>query len=86
MPEIRAAIRRNIKENPGKKHVVALDFLTLVDSPNPTGNKHQDISDAIKGIKAIAVEFNVPFIVISQLNRGVDCRQEKRPTMSDLTE
>ncbi|MGD7007594.1 replicative DNA helicase [Metabacillus sp. 84] len=86
IPEIRAAIRRNIRNHPDKKHVVGLDFLTLIRHMNPSGNKHHDISDIVIDLKNIAVEFKVPFIVISQLSRGVEARQDKRPNMSDLTE
>lgn len=86
VPEIRAAVRRNIKEHPNKKHVVALDFLTLIKHTNPSGNKHQDVTDIIQDLKQIAKDFNVPFIVIAQLNRAVESRSDKRPNMSDLTE
>lgn len=86
VPEIRAAIRRNIKEHPDKKHIVAIDFLTLIKHISPSGNNHQDVSDIVRDLKGIAVEFNIPMIVISQLNRGVESRQDKRPNMSDLTE
>lgn len=86
VPEIRAAIRRNIKEHPDKKHIVAIDFLTLIKHISPSGNNHQDVSDIVRDLKGIAVEFNIPMIVISQLNRGVEIRQDKRPNMSDLTE
>jgi replicative DNA helicase len=86
VPEIRAAIRKNIREHPNKNHVVALDFLTLVKHTSPSGNKHQDITDIIRDFKQIAKDLNVPFIVIAQLNRAVESRANKRPTMSDLTE
>ncbi|TLS37768.1 replicative DNA helicase [Pseudalkalibacillus caeni] len=86
VPEIRSAVRRNIKEHPDKDHIVSLDFLTLVKHTNPSGNKHSDISDIIVDLKGIANEFNVPFIVISQLSRSVENRQDKRPVLSDLNE
>lgn len=86
IPEIRAAVRQNMKDYPDKKHVIALDFLTLIKHVNPTGNRQQDVSDIVKDLKSIAKEFNVPFIVISQLNRAVEARQDKTPNMSDLNE
>lgn len=86
VPEIRAAIRKNMRQYPEKQHIVALDFLTMVKHINPTGNKHQDITDIIGDFKQIAKDLNVPFIVIAQLNRAVESRSDKRPNMSDLTE
>jgi replicative DNA helicase len=86
VPEIRSVIRRNAKDHTDKKHVVAIDFLTLIKHTEPTGNRHQEITDIIRDLKQIAKDLNVPIIVIAQLNRGVENRSNKRPNMSDLTE
>ncbi len=86
VPEIRSVLRKNIKQNPDKKHVAAIDFLTLMKSVNPTGNTHTDITDVVKELKQVAKDLKVPIIVIAQLNRAVEARKEKRPSMSDLTE
>lgn len=83
---IRAATKRNIREHPEKKHVVAIDFLTLLKHPNPSGNLHRDVTDIIQDLKRMAKDLNIPVIVIAQLNRGVEQRQDKRPTMSDIRE
>lgn len=86
VPEIRSAIRKNMKENPGKKHVVAIDFLTLVKPVIATGNTHVDMTSIIQDLKQITKDFNIPMIVLAQLNRGVEQRQDKRPVMSDIRE
>jgi replicative DNA helicase len=86
VPTIRAAIKRNMKEHPGKKHVVAIDFLTLIQHQNSSGNSHKDLSDIIKDLKQICKDLNIPMVVLAQLNRGVEARQDKRPNMSDIGE
>lgn len=86
VPTIRAAIKRNMKEYPDKKHVVAIDFLTLIHHLNPSGNNHKDLSDIIRELKQICKDLDIPMIVLAQLNRGVEARQDKRPNMSDIGE
>lgn len=86
VPAMRAAIKKNMKEYPNKKHVVAIDFLTLIKHNNPSGNSHKDLSDIIRELKQICKDLNIPMIVLAQLNRGVESRQDKRPNMSDIGE
>lgn len=86
VPQIRAAIKRNMKEYPDKKHIAAIDFLTLIKHTDPSGNSHKDLSDIIREIKQVCKDLNVPIIVLAQLNRGVESRQDKRPNMSDIGE
>lgn len=86
VPSIRSALRKNIKENPDKKHVAAIDFLTLIKHLEPSGNTHSDLSDIIKDLKQICKDLNIPMIVLAQLSRGVEQRQDKRPVMSDIGE
>lgn len=86
VPEIRAAIRKNIRENQDKDHLIAIDFLTLIQPTTPSGNTHVDVTAIIRDLKSIAKELNVPIIVIAQLNRGVENRQDKRPSKADLAE
>lgn len=86
IPAIRSAIRKNLKEYPDKKHVVAIDFLTLIKPVNPTGNTHVDVTEIIQDLKQMTKDFHVPIIVLAQLNRGVEQRENKRPTMSDIRE
>jgi len=67
--------------------LIVIDYLQLVE---PSGrrfeNRVQEISDVTKGLKALAKELSVPVMALSQLSRGVDNRDDKRPILSDLRE
>lgn len=82
--EMRAAVRRNMKQHPDKDHIVAIDYLTLMKSVRPTGNRTYDIEEIIVGLKEMARQLHIPVIVLSQLSRGVEQRDDKRPNMGDL--
>ncbi|MFC0188211.1 replicative DNA helicase [Fictibacillus aquaticus] len=84
--EMRAVVRRNMKENPDFKHVVMIDFLTLMKTIENKASRHHEIEDIILALKHMAAEFNIPVIILSQLSRGLEQRQDKRPMMSDLRE
>ncbi|QHS22018.1 AAA family ATPase [Virgibacillus sp. MSP4-1] len=86
VPDIRAAVRKNMKDHPEEKHVVAIDFLTLLKHPNPSQNTHKDVTDIVQDLKQMAKDLKIPVIVLAQLNRGVEKRLDKRPNMSDLRE
>lgn len=86
VPEIRAALRRRIRERPDDRHVAIIDYLQLL---SPTG-KHErrdlEIGEITRELKLLAIELDIPIVLLSQLSRGVESRQEKRPLMSDLRE
>lgn len=84
--EMRSVVRRNIQQFPNKKHVVIIDFLTLVRSTEKKQSRHHEVEDIILDLKNLATDLNVPVIVLSQLSREVEKRQNKRPMMSDLRE
>jgi replicative DNA helicase len=82
--EIRARCRR-LKQEKGLGMVI-IDYLQLVHSKNRGDNRQQEVSEISRTLKQIARELDVPVIALSQLSRGVEQRQDKRPLMSDLRE
>lgn len=84
VPDIRAVVRKNMNQYPDKNHVIAIDYLTLMKSLSQSGNRTYDIEEIIVGLKDIAKQLDIPVIVLSQLSRGVESRDDKRPNMGDL--
>jgi replicative DNA helicase len=82
--KIRAIVRRNKKAHPNKKHVVFIDYLTLIKPAKNLNNDIKEIGEITNGLKEIAKDFNVAVVTLAQLTRGVESRQDKRPVMSDL--
>lgn len=81
--ELRAKCRR-IKRESGLD-LVFVDYLQLMSS-SKGDNREQQISDISRSLKALAKELDIPVVALSQLNRGVEQRQDKRPMISDLRE
>lgn len=80
-------VRKVKRENPGKKLLVMIDYLQLImGNASYRGNRLQEISDISRSLKAMARELEVNVVALSQLSRGVEQRQDKRPMMSDLRE
>ncbi|TCI25984.1 replicative DNA helicase [Exiguobacterium sp. SH3S2] len=83
--EIRAKCRR-LKQEYGLG-MIMIDYLQLiVGNGKPGENRQQEVSEISRTLKAIARELQVPVIALSQLSRGVESRQDKRPMMSDIRE
>ncbi|MEN8261313.1 MAG: replicative DNA helicase [Pseudomonadota bacterium] len=83
--EVRARARRLVREH-GPLGLLVLDYLQLMQSPASRENRVAQISDISRSLKALAKELNVPVIALSQLNRNLEQRPNKRPVMSDLRE
>lgn len=66
--------------------LVVVDYLQLMRAPGYKNDRVHEIEEISRQLKAMAKELNIPVVVISQLNRSVDGRQDKRPIMSDLRE
>ena len=82
--EMRAKTRR-LKATHGLGLVV-VDYLQLMSSNGKIESREREISEISRSLKAMAKELNVPVIALSQLNRGVENRQDKRPQLNDLRE
>jgi len=82
--ELRARARR-IKREHGL-NLVIVDYLQLMQVPGTQENRATEIAEISRGLKALAKELSVPVIALSQLNRSVEQRSEKKPVMSDLRE
>ncbi len=84
--EIRAKCRRLASSETGLSLVV-IDYLQLISGGKNYGaNRQQEVSDISRSLKTLAMELGVPIIALSQLSRGVESREDKRPMMSDLRE
>lgn len=82
--ELRAKARRLHREHP--LALIVVDYLQLMRSPAYSHSREQEISDISRSLKALAKELAVPVVALSQLNRSVESRVDKRPVMSDLRE
>jgi len=82
--EVRARARRLKREH--GLGLVVVDYLQLMQVAGTKENRATEISEISRGLKALAKELRVPVIALSQLNRGVEQRTDKKPVMSDLRE
>jgi replicative DNA helicase len=82
--DVRAKARR-LKQEQGLQFLV-IDYLQLIHGHKKYENRHQEVSEISRSLKALAKELNVPIVALSQLSRAVDSRVDKRPLLSDLRE
>jgi len=83
--EVRAKARR-LKMEHGGLSLVVVDYLQLMRSRGNFERREQEISEISRSLKALAKELKVPVVALSQLNRAVEQRGEKKPTLADLRE
>jgi replicative DNA helicase len=86
--ELRAKARRLKRENEhrGGLALIIVDYLQLMRAHRDVDNREQEISLVSRSLKGLAKELSVPVIALSQLNRAVESRSDKRPLMADLRE
>jgi replicative DNA helicase len=82
--EMRARARRLKREH--NLGLIVIDYLQLMQVPGSKENRTNEISEISRNLKALAKELEVPVVALSQLNRGLEQRTDKRPVMSDLRE
>ena len=83
--ELRARSRR-LARTCGKLGLIIVDYLQLMSANSPGENRATEISEISRNLKGLAKELNCPVIALSQLNRSLEQRPNKRPVMSDLRE
>jgi replicative DNA helicase len=84
--EMRARARKVYRENNNDLALIMVDYLQLMRVSGPSEGRTQEISEISRTLKVIAKEFNCPMIALSQLNRSLEQRPNKRPVNSDLRE
>ena len=82
--EVRSRARRIRREH--GLGMVIVDYLQLMQVPGNKENRATEVADISRSLKAMAKELDVPVLALSQLNRGLEQRNDKRPVMSDLRE
>lgn len=82
--QISAICRRHKRRN--NLGLVIIDYLQLIEPEDKRANREQQIAQITRRLKGIAKDCSVPLIALSQLNRGVELREDKRPRLSDLRE
>ncbi len=83
--ELRARARRLMREQNGLG-LILIDYLQLMQVPGHRENRATEISEISRSLKTVAKELNIPVLALSQLNRSLEQRPNKRPVMSDLRE
>ena len=84
--EMRSRARRIARENGGKLSLIMVDYLQLMRVPGNTEGRTAEISEISRSLKGLAKELSCPVVALSQLNRSLEQRPNKRPVNSDLRE
>ncbi len=82
--DVRAKARKLKAEH--NLQFLIIDYLQLIHSSKKHENRHQEVSEISRSLKALAKELEIPILALSQLSRAVDSRMDKRPMLSDLRE
>lgn len=83
---IERMIRQRHHENKGKDYMAIVDYVGLVDGESNGDKRNLEIGKISRTLKKLTNELDIPIMLISQLNRAVESRQDKKPTLSDLRE
>ena len=77
---------RRIKAREGNLGLIVVDYLQMMAGEKASGNRSYDLGDVARALYQLAGEINAPILALSQVSRGVESRQDKRPLMSDLSQ
>lgn len=83
---MRSQIRKVKRKYEGKRILVMIDYLTLIENEGNFYSDHARVSDISKNLKKMAKDYDCPVVTLAQLSRSVENRQDKRPMLSDLRE
>jgi replicative DNA helicase len=81
--EIRSKVKQNMRKHPNKRHLVIIDYLTLIQGSGRK-ERHIEVGEITRNLKRLSRDLKVPVLVLAQLSRAVEQRQNKRPMLSDL--
>ena len=84
--DVRAKARRLLQQHPDGLGLILIDYLQLMRGDGRADNRVEQIGQISRGLKTLARELDCPVVALSQLNRGVEQRTDKRPVLSDLRE
>lgn len=82
--DVVTTVRNGVNNNPNNEHLVIIDYLQLLDAGGRFENRNLEVGAITRELKLLAMELNIPIILLSQLSRAVEQRQDKRPMLSDL--
>lgn len=84
--DLRSRVRRIAREHHNEIGIIMVDYLQLMTIAGKSDSRTNEISEISRSLKSLAKEFNCPVVALSQLNRSLEQRPNKRPVMSDLRE
>jgi replicative DNA helicase len=79
-------LQRDLQRDNQRLGLILIDYIQLMQVPGSKENRATEISEISRSLKSLAKELNVPVVALSQLNRSLEQRPNKRPVMSDLRE
>src|SRR5690625_2754491 len=82
--DIRPLVRKAIHDDPDGNHVIIIDYLKVLQKSVRYENSNLEVGTMTRELKLLAMELDVPIVLLSQLSRAVEQRQDKRPMLSDL--
>lgn len=82
--DIRAYARKTKKDHPEQKHLIVIDYLQLLTPVRDKQNRNLEVGEMTRELKNMAQEFSCPIVLLSQLSRNIENRQNKQPMLSDL--